>query len=185
MNAHLVADVPVGVFLSGGIDSGAIVSAATSAGASHLETFTVAFDEESSESARARAIADQFGTTHHELRVDASQIVSDLDGVLAHLDQPTIDAVNTFYVARAVAATGIKAVLSGAGGDELFGGYPSFYRLPRARRAKQLAGPLWPAVAAIGNRALPARLQSRWRHFAQANGNLIEAYRVQRAFLLP
>jgi asparagine synthase (glutamine-hydrolysing) len=105
--------------------------------------------------------------------------------VIAHLDQPTIDAVNTFYVSRAVAATGIKAVLSGAGGDEMFGGYPSFTRLPKAMRAKRIAGPLWPAVAAAGRGVLPARLQSRWRHFAETNGSLIEAYRVQRGFLLP
>ena len=183
--AHLVADVPVGVFLSGGIDSGAIVSAAMSSGASNLQTFTVAFDDASSEGDRARATAEQFGTTHHELRVDATHLVSDLETVLAHLDQPTIDAVNTFYVARAVAATGIKSVLSGTGGDELFGGYPSFRRLPRGQRAKRIAGPLWPAVAVVGRRTLAPRLQTRWRHFAAANGSLIEAYRVQRGFLLP
>jgi len=143
------------------------------------------FDHASSEGPRAREVAEAMGTTHREIVVDASHVAADFTSVLAHLDQPTIDGVNGFYVSRAVAATGIKAVLSGAGGDELFGGYPSFSRLPRAIRAKRIAGPLWPVAAAAGRAVLPRRLQLRWRHFAQSNGNLIEAYRVQRAFLLP
>jgi asparagine synthase (glutamine-hydrolysing) len=185
VRAHLVADVPVGVFLSGGIDSGAIVSAATSAGASRLQTFTVGFDDAESEAARARAVAEAFGTRHHQLDVDASHIVDDLPRILGRLDQPTIDAVNSFYVARAVAATGIKAVLSGTGGDELFGGYPTFRRVPTALAVKRAAGPAWPLIATAGRALVPPRLRARWRHFAAANGNIAEAYRVQRGFMLP
>ena len=185
VRAHLVADVPVGVFLSGGIDSGALVSCASSAGAADLQTFTIGFDDASSEVDRARSVASMFGTTHHELHVDPAQVARELPAVLARFDQPTIDAVNSFFVARAVAATGIKAVLSGAGGDELFGGYPSFTRLPRAMAAKQLAGPLWPAVGSLAGAFMPARLRARWRHFAATNGSLAEAYRVQRGFFLP
>jgi asparagine synthase (glutamine-hydrolysing) len=185
VRAHLIADVPVGVFLSGGIDSGAIVSAAVSAGATDLQTFTVAFDDEASEGERARLVANAFGTRHHELRVDASHVAADLPAILARLDQPTIDAVNSFYVSRAVASTGIKAVLAGTGGDELFGGYPSFRRLTRAVAAKQAAGPLWPVVGAVGDRVMPSRLRARWRHFAGSQGSFADAYRVQRGFLLP
>ena len=185
VRAHLVADVPVGVFLSGGIDSGAIVSAATSAGASDLQTFTVGFDDVTSEAERARTVAGTFGTRHHELHLDAANVAADLPQILTRLDQPTIDAINSYYVSKAVAATGIKAVLSGAGGDELFGGYPSFVRLPRALAAKRALGPLWPLVSALPGPFMPARLQARWRHFAQANGSFIESYRVQRGFLLP
>jgi asparagine synthase (glutamine-hydrolysing) len=130
-------------------------------------------------------VAERFGATHHELHVDSAEIARDLPAVLARLDQPTIDAVNSYYVSRAVAATGIKAVLSGAGGDELFGGYPSFRRLPRALAAKHLAGPLWPVVGSVAGAFMPERLQARWRHFAATNGSLIEAYRVQRGFFLP
>ncbi|PYR17057.1 MAG: asparagine synthase (glutamine-hydrolyzing) [Acidobacteria bacterium] len=185
VRAHLVADVPVGVFLSGGIDSGAIVSAAASAGASNLQTFTVGFDDVTSEVERARSVATEFGTRHHELRLDASHVAADLPKILTRLDQPTIDAVNSYYVAQAVAAAGIKAVLSGAGGDELFGGYPSFVRLPRAMAAKRALGPLWPLVSPLTGALMPARLQARWRHFAMTNGSLVESYRVQRGFLLP
>jgi hypothetical protein len=91
------------------------------------------------ESKRAAHVAALFGTRHQELHVDGADIARDLPAVLARLDQPTIDAVNSYYVSRAVASTGIKAVLSGAGGDEMFGGYPSFTRLPRAMAAKRLA----------------------------------------------
>jgi asparagine synthase (glutamine-hydrolysing) len=104
---------------------------------------------------------------------------------VARLDSPTVDAVNSFYVSRAVASTGIKAVLSGAGGDELFGGYPTFRRLPEALAVKRFAGPAWPLVAAAGRAVMPKRLRARWRHFAGSNGRLVEAYRVQRGFLLP
>jgi asparagine synthase (glutamine-hydrolysing) len=187
VRAHLVADVPVGVFLSGGIDSGALVSCATSLGATSLQTFTVGFAHETSEAARAKTVAACFGTTHHDLHVDPRDVARDLPAVLARLDQPTIDAVNSFCVARAVAATGIKAVLSGAGGDELFGGYPSFRRLPLAHAARQLTGALWPAIGSIAGAFAPPRLQARWRHFAQAAGRepLIETYRVQRGFFMP
>jgi asparagine synthase (glutamine-hydrolysing) len=108
-----------------------------------------------------------------------------LPAIVSRLDQPTIDAVNSYFVSRAVASTGIQAVLSGAGGDELFGGYPSFTRIPRAMAAKRATGPLWPAFAATAGSVVPARLRARWRHFASTNGNVAEAYRVQRGFLLP
>jgi asparagine synthase (glutamine-hydrolysing) len=185
VRAHLVADVPVGVFLSGGLDSGAIVSAATSVGATNLQTFTVGFDGAASEADAARVVATHFGTRHHELQVDASHVAADLPRILARLDQPTIDAVNSYYVAQAVAATGIKAVLSGTGGDEMFGGYPSFARIPRAMSAKRACGPLWPVLAPIAGAFMPPRLRQRWRHFASANGSVVDSYRVQRGFLLP
>jgi asparagine synthase (glutamine-hydrolysing) len=185
VRAHLVADVPVGVFLSGGIDSGALVSCATSIGATNLQTFTIDVDDLSSERARARHVAETFGTTHRELSVSSADIVRDLPALLRRLDQPTVDAVNSYYVSRAVASTGIKAVLSGAGGDEMFGGYPSFTRLPRAMAAKRVIGPLWPAVGSLGHVLLPERLRARWRHFASTNGSVAEAYRTQRGFLLP
>jgi asparagine synthase (glutamine-hydrolysing) len=185
VRAHLVADVPVGVFLSGGIDSGAMVSCASSLGSANLQTFTVGFDHASSEVERAREVAMLFGTTHHELHVSGADVARELPDVLARLDQPTIDAVNSFYVARAVSATGIKAVLSGAGGDELFGGYASFTRLPRAMAIKRMTGPLWPALGPMAMPLMPERLRARWRHFASSNGSFVEAYRVQRGFLLP
>ena len=190
--AHLVADVPVGVFLSGGIDSSAILSAATDAGIAGLNTYTVRFDDRSSEHDYARLVASTFGATHHELVLDASRIVSDLPRILARLDQPTLDAVNSYYVSAAVAETGIKAVLSGAGGDELFGGYPSFTRLPSAMRWKKRIAPIAPAMTPAVSAVLPERLTERWQHFMTGNGKihglhglLDAAYRAQRGLYMP
>ena len=186
--AHLVADVPVGVFLSGGIDSSSILSAASNAGVSGLQTFTVRFDDRSSEHDYARLVASAFGSTHHELAVDPSNVVADLPTIVRRLDQPTLDAVNSFYVSRAVAATGIKAVLSGAGGDEMFGGYPSFRRLPAAVRWKRRLDPFMRALGPIVASALPERLADPWRHFMSGNGRPGEidaAYRAQRGLFMP
>jgi asparagine synthase (glutamine-hydrolysing) len=183
--AHLVADVPVGIFLSGGIDSSAILSAAVSGGFSGLNTYTVRFDDRSSEHEYARLVADTFGATHHELVLDPSRIVSDLPRILRHLDQPTLDAVNGFYVSAAVAETGIKAVLSGTGGDELFGGYPSFRRLPAAFRLKRRLGRAAPAVGPVVSAVLPERLSERWQHFMSGDGGIDVAYRTQRGLYMP
>jgi asparagine synthase (glutamine-hydrolysing) len=183
--AHLVADVPVGVFLSGGIDSSAILSAASDAGVARLNTYTVRFDDRSSEHVYAKLVAAAFGATHHELVLDPSRIVSDLPRILARLDQPTLDAVNSYYVSAAVAETGIKAVLSGSGGDEMFGGYPSFRRLPAAMRWKRRMRPLVPAMTPVVASVLPERLTERWRHFMAGNGRMDAAYRTQRGLYMP
>jgi asparagine synthase (glutamine-hydrolysing) len=183
--AHLVADVPVGVFLSGGIDSSAILSAASDAGVTGLNTYTVRFDDASSEHEYARLVASTFGATHHELVLDPSRIVGDLPHILARLDQPTLDAVNSYYVSAAVAETGIKAVLSGSGGDEMFGGYPSFRRLPAAMRWKRRMRPLAPAMTPIVASVLPGRLTERWQHFMSGNGRMDAAYRTQRGLYMP
>ena len=185
VRAHLVADVPVGVFLSGGLDSSAIVSAAASVGAPSLNTFTVTFDDPSSEAAYAREVASAFGTSHHELTLDGARIVRDCPDIVSRLDQPSIDAVNSYYVSQAVASTGIKAVLSGTGGDELFGGYPSFRRIPAALRLKRAAGPMMGMFTPLVAYALPSRLQPQWRHFAATNGDAREAYRTQRGLFMP
>ena len=183
--AHLVADVPVGVFLSGGIDSSAILSAAVDAGVSGLNTYTVRFDDRSSEHEYAKIVASTFGAMHHELVLDPSRIVTDLPRILARLDQPTLDAVNSYYVSAAVAETGIKAVLSGTGGDELFGGYPSFRRLPAAMRWKQRMQSLVPAVTPVVSAVLPERLTERWQQFMSGNGRIDAAYRTQRGLYMP
>jgi asparagine synthase (glutamine-hydrolysing) len=184
VRAHLVADVPVGVFLSGGIDSGAIVSAARQAGNANLHTYTVSVDEQAySEAATAAATARRFGTTHHDLRVDASQIAHDLDAILGRLDQPTADAVNTYYVSRAVAATGVKAVLSGVGGDEMFGGYSSFRRIPAGLALGRALGPLM-RVTGVAARALPAWRAAKWRHFVAAP-RARTGYRALRGLFMP
>lgn len=140
---HLVSDVPVALFLSGGLDSSSVVALASEVSATRLDSFTVTFTEaDYSEAAHARTVADRFGTRHHEVPLSGQDVLDALPDAFAAMDQPSLDGLNTYVVSRAVRSQGIKVVLSGLGGDELFGGYPSF------RRAKLIA-PMWklPAIA--------------------------------------
>jgi asparagine synthase (glutamine-hydrolysing) len=135
IRAHLLADVPVGAFLSGGLDSCVIVGLMQRAGSTRLKTFSIGFDEsEFSEAAFAARAARHFGTEHHASVLTGAQIAADVEKILVSLDQPTGDGINTYYVSRAAHAGGITAALSGLGGDEFFGGYPSFRDIPRIAR---------------------------------------------------
>jgi asparagine synthase (glutamine-hydrolysing) len=134
VSLHLISDVPLGVFLSGGIDSSAIV--ALMCEANHRpRTFSVAFTErEYDETPYARQVADRYRTDHTELLLKEQDLLQQLPEALAAMDQPTGDGVNTYVVARAVRRAGMTVALSGLGGDELFAGYPSFARLDRSAR---------------------------------------------------
>jgi len=130
---HLVSDVPIGVFLSGGIDSSAIVSLTAAAGITP-RTFTVTLPGSTHDEAPfARAIASRFRADHHDIDIDAATLRRLLPMSLASTDHPSGDGFNTFVVSHAVSKAGFKVALSGLGGDELFGGYPSFRRLQRLR----------------------------------------------------
>lgn len=123
---RMVADVPVGVFLSGGIDSSSVVAALTAQGLP-LHTFSVAFGEQSyDESSYARTVAQHFGTQHTELLLRPPQVIAEFDPALAAYDQPSLDGLNTYFIAQATRQAGVKVALSGLGGDELFAGYPQF-----------------------------------------------------------
>ena len=131
---HLVSDVPVGVFLSGGIDSSAVVALVRQTGVVP-HTFGIAFPGTSfDESAYARAAADALGAEHVEIPLGEHDFLDALPEALDSFDHPSGDGINTFVVSRAVRRAGIKVALSGLGGDELFGGYPSFARMRQLRR---------------------------------------------------
>jgi asparagine synthase (glutamine-hydrolysing) len=135
---HLIADVPLGVFLSSGLDSTAIVALA-SAAQSGLHTFTVIFSElEFSEAEPARAAARKFGTHHEELLLDGAEMLAHLDDAVDALDQPSMDGINTYFVSWAARRAGLKVALSGLGGDEIFGGYSTFASGPQAVRVAAL-----------------------------------------------
>ena len=135
VRVHLVSDVPLGVFLSGGIDSSAVANLAQKAAGDQVNTFTLGFDEaEYSEGAIARRVSEAIGTKHRELVLTEGQFISQLDAALDSLDQPTFDGLNSYYMSHAVREAGFKVALVGSGGDELFGGYTSFRDLPRFMR---------------------------------------------------
>lgn len=188
---HLASDVPLGVFLSGGIDSSAIAALAAQGSGSRLQTFTVGFDESDlDESAHARAVAEALGTDHREIRLTQQAFVEMLPDALDGLDQPTFDAINSYCVSRAVREAGITVALAGTGGDELFGGYRSFVDIPRAARAARMLG-LVPEralrrAAALATRGLtgtPGAVppQTRWGKLGDVlatRGRLIDLYQV-------
>jgi asparagine synthase (glutamine-hydrolysing) len=155
VQAHRIADVPVGAFLSGGLDSSGIVALMARTGGVRLKTFSLVFEEGAfSEAAYARRAADVLGTEHHETVLTGRQVAADLDRLLPTLDQPTGDGINTYYVSQAARAGGVTVALSGLGGDELFGGYPSFRDLPKLARVL----PLWRMLPAVLRRTITQRL---------------------------
>jgi asparagine synthase (glutamine-hydrolysing) len=134
VRAHLIADVPVGLFLSSGLDSGAIAALAAQA-RTGIETFTLTFPGSAfDEGELARLAAKRFKTKHTEVPLSGESAVARMDEALGALDQPTMDGINTYFVSCAAKQVGLKVALSGLGGDELFAGYPTFADTPRLSR---------------------------------------------------
>jgi asparagine synthase (glutamine-hydrolysing) len=139
VRAHLIADVPVGLFLSSGLDSGAIAALAARAQAG-IKSFTLTFPGTAFDEAElASAVAKRCKTTHAEVPLDGSAILARLDEALAALDQPTMNGINTYFVSWAAKEVGLKVALSGVGGDELFAGYQTFADTPRLAKLIRLA----------------------------------------------
>jgi asparagine synthase (glutamine-hydrolysing) len=129
---RLISDVPLGVFLSGGIDSSAVAMLAQASSADPVKTFTIGFEEASFDEAEvALATAKQLGVQHHPIVLTGAEMLSSCEQAIAALDQPSIDGVNTFHVSRAVKNAGMTVALSGLGGDEVFCGYEHFKTVPK------------------------------------------------------
>ncbi len=136
---HLIADVPVGVFLSGGIDSSLLTLIANQLIGERLKTLSINFaEQEFSEGKYQQLIAGQISGAHHSYTITAKDLEAHFDEILSALDQPSNDAINSWFVNKCAKENGLKAVLSGVGADELFGGYPSFSRMGLIRKLKKL-----------------------------------------------
>jgi asparagine synthase (glutamine-hydrolysing) len=191
VRAHLVADVPVSVFLSGGIDSGAIAGLASELG-TNVEGITIGFEDlagrHEDEAPVAAAIAAYYGLPHHVRMVSRSEFEQDIPRILDAMDQPSIDGVNTWFASKAAVERGYKVTLSGVGGDELFCGYSSFRQIPRTAA-------LGRAIAAIpGARALlgapcaylaKSRSQPKLSGVPAFMGSLEGVYFLNRGLFLP
>jgi asparagine synthase (glutamine-hydrolysing) len=154
---HLLSDVPVASFLSGGIDSSVVTALAAQKLGNKLQTYSVGFDlAEFDETAIAQEIADRYKTDHHRIQLSEEEVIASVTEAVDKLDLPSVDAINTYIVSRAVAAHGVKVALSGLGGDELFGGYPSFRDVPRLQLVAALPSFLRRIVGLAGG--LGARL---------------------------
>lgn len=178
---HLVSDVPVGLFLSGGIDSSAVVALAAEVSGRSLDTFTVVFNEgRFSEAGPARAVAERYGTRHEEILLRDSDFLGSLPAAFVAMDQPSLDGLNTYVVSRAVHDAGLKVVLSGLGGDELFGGYASFRRAYAMRHLWPTTRAIHPLAARMSDAARSQRTDKVSLFFAERDLAL-GAYRASRA----
>jgi len=183
IRGHLIADVPLGIFLSSGIDSTALAALA-SREQSGIRTFTVVFPERHfSEAELARRTAERFRTQHQELLLSGEEMRERLDGAIAAFDQPSMDGINTYFVSWAARQAGLKVALSGLGSDELFGGYPTFRSAPRVQGLAALSR--W--VPDSARRAMARALVETGKHRGQADaaGKLASAWATPEALPHP
>jgi asparagine synthase (glutamine-hydrolysing) len=198
LKLHLVSDVPLAVFLSGGVDSSVMANLAQRAAKSPIHTFTLAFEEqELNEGPIAKRIAAAIGTQHHEVVLSEGHFVENLEAALDSLDQPTFDGLNAYYMSQAIRAAGFTVALSGTGGDELFGGYTSYRDLPVlerwSRRAAWVPRALLVAAARLAtwplrrsDSAVPP--QTRWAKLpdmVRRGDDLLSLYQLAYALFLP
>ena len=198
LRLHLASDVPLAVFLSGGVDSSVMANLAQRAAQSPIHTFTLAFEEqELNEGPIARRIAGAIGTEHHEVVLTEGQFIKNLEAALDSLDQPTFDGLNAYYMSRAIRAAGFTVALSGTGGDELFGGYTSYHDLPVLERwSRRVAWvPRGLQVGAATLATWPLRRfggavppQTRWAKLPEMvrhGDDLLALYQLAYALFLP
>ena len=190
VRTHLVSDVPLGAFLSGGLDSSAVVALMRAVGAETIRTCSLVFDEpDIDESEYSRVAARALGTEHFERRISARVVLDELDDIFAAMDQPTIDGLNTYFISQTARQAGLTVALSGLGGDELFGGYAeTFAGVPRVMRALRVAQavPAGAHVARAAMRMLPTG--SRWGKVSDALARAptrASAYLVCRGLFSP
>jgi asparagine synthase (glutamine-hydrolysing) len=191
LRMHEIADVPVAIFLSAGIDSGMLASLATEAG-NDVETLTLGFDRlrdsPNDETKLAAQIARHFGLPHYSRFLDQSNFTQHHERLLEQMDQPTIDGVNTYLVSWLAHERGFKVALSGLGGDELFGGYPGFHQIPSTVHALRPASAVpW---AGRGLRVLTRSMISRYTSPKYASlleygGTWGGAYLLRRGLFMP
>lgn len=191
VRAHLVADVPVSVFLSGGIDSGAIAGLAAELGAD-VEGITIGFSEfagrHDDEVPVAQVIAAHYGLKHHVRMISGTEFEQDVSRILNVMDQPSVDGVNTWFASKAAAERGYKVVLSGIGGDELFRGYSLFRQLPQQVAVGRVLASIPGARALLkGPCAVLANLraQPKLRGVPDFMGSLAGLYFLRRCLFLP
>jgi len=177
-----MSDVPLGVFLSGGIDSSAIVALMGQVSKERPRTFSVVFAEkEFSEASHARLVAERFGTEHREILLSEQDLLEMLPAAFGAMDQPTMDAINTYVISKAVKEQGITVALSGLGGDELFAGYPSFKRVRHAEVMAKVPPWMRRLTAAVGSRVCNGSEKQRkaW-DFLRGDGSAGMVYGLSR-----
>jgi asparagine synthase (glutamine-hydrolysing) len=190
VGAHMVADVPVGVFLSAGLDSTMLAACAAKLG--ELRSVTLGFSEytntEFDEARLAGEVAQRLGSQHTLHRISGKDFAKDRAHLLEAMDQPSIDGINTWFVSKAAASQGLKVALSGIGGDELFGSYPSFSQVPKLHRLMRHFNnmPMLNRVVRHGLAAASGLMPSpKYAGLLEYGGTLGGAYLLRRALHMP
>jgi asparagine synthase (glutamine-hydrolysing) len=190
--AHLLADVEVGVFLSAGVDSGALLGLMRDAGQKKVRAVTLAFEEfrgtAEDESPLASEIARLYGAEHIVRVVGKAEFQADLPAILTAMDQPSIDGINTWFVAKAAREAGLKVAISGLGGDEILAGYPSFRDIPRWVSCFGVAGAIpgmGVAARALIQAAGVAAKNPKAASLLEFGGTYPGAYLLRRGLFLP
>jgi len=186
-----VSDVPLGVFLSGGIDSSSLV-ALLSRKHANLSTFSVVFKElDYSEAQYSRSISTRFCTDHHEIEISSHAVMMSLPQIIGAMDQPTMDGVNSYIISRETRRMGYKVALSGLGADEIFGGYETFRTVPRMEWLAWCAGTINPKLrqllAAIVRGAISTSRPSAEKVavLIEGNGSVPHPYALARMLFMP
>ena len=182
VSRHLISDVPVALFLSGGIDSTAIAGLMSDHIRQKPLTFTIGFSErEYAEEVYAAKTAERFGTEHRQIVLSEKDMYDSLPAAISAMDQPTMDGINTWVVSKAVSEQGIKVALSGLGGDEMFGGYASFRRALLLQRVNKIPQSLRTIASATGRAFLDGAVSYRkfW-DLLDSNDGALSAYSISR-----
>jgi asparagine synthase (glutamine-hydrolysing) len=181
MKRHLVADVPIGIFLSSGFDSYGLASLARKYSQNALHAFTMSFPDnpESCEFRGASLIASDIGIEHHNLKLTHYDFDREIDGFFSSLDQPSDDGLNVYLISKRAASEGVKTCIHGVGGDEIFGGYPSFRQLPMMSRISIIPEFLRKRLSTIidGNTIH----RSKMAHLLQTDNDLLSCFLVRRS----
>lgn len=191
---HLVADVPVGAFLSSGIDSGALVGLMRDAGQQDLQTLTLTFEEfrgrDHDEAPVAAMVARHYGVRHSTRVISEREFREDLPNILEAMDQPTIDGINAWFVSKGVRELGLKVAISGLGGDELLGGYSSFRDIPRCVNWMAIPSRIpcvGEAFRAVVSALVPLsrKIHPKSAGLVKYGGDYLGAYLLRRAVFMP
>lgn len=188
----MLADVPVGLFLSSGVDSSSIAALATESRAGQVCSIGVGLDHAAfDESAGTTRVASLLGTSHTQRRLSGNDVLASFDSVTSAMDQPTVDGFNTYFVSQSAREAGLTVALSGLGGDELFGGYASFKDVPRAQRLTRPFSSISQArrLGHVGLSGWPRAFRTRaamkaFSGLARA-GDLVGLYFLRRELFLP
>jgi asparagine synthase (glutamine-hydrolysing) len=178
---NLVSDVPVGLFLSGGIDSSVLLHLLHETGWKDPRTFTVILpDKHLDEGTYAKRIAHHYHAYHTELPLSDSDLLAQLPGALSSMDQPTIDGINTYTIAKAVHSAGIKVALTGLGADELFAGYASFARARWGRSARRVPLRIRKTIARCGRQITRSSSGEKLWDLVESDCSPASAYLISR-----